>query len=102
MTKSNSVQSFWKRMDGMSKPVSLTYKEAGVFRTSCGGVASVIVFILFASWLTEEFIDVYTGDGSFSTSTRTVEVYDNKGGYPTYDIPEDQLLVTYSLLSRDP
>ena len=64
-----SFQSFFKGFDRFSKPISLTYNQAGAFNTAIGGVFSIFTFFVFISWFALEIIDVYLPPGKFSTST---------------------------------
>ena len=64
---SRSVKNFFKGFDRYAKNVNLKYKKAGSFRTSCGGIATIISFILLLSWFVIEIVDVFI-DGKYETS----------------------------------
>jgi hypothetical protein len=59
MGRGDKLGRFLKGFDKYSKSVSLKYKRAGAFKTSCGGIASIITFFIFLSWFIIEIVDVY-------------------------------------------
>ena len=54
-----SIQNFFKGFDKYSKTVTLKYKKAGAFKTSCGGFATIVTFFIFLSWFVIELMSVY-------------------------------------------
>ena len=94
------TQGFLKGFDKYSKSVSLKYKRAGAFKTSCGGIATIITFFIFLSWFIIEVIDVYVR-GKFITSSRQTLTELTNGLYPTYEIEQRQLFTTFALRDVD-
>ena len=100
MAKS-SLQSFCKKQDKFSKNVTLTYKQENKFATSCGGVAAIIVTLIFTAWFALEFLHVFQPGGAFSTNTTTLETKNEDGQFPVYSIDQEKLFVSYSLITEN-
>ena len=92
---------FFKRFDRYSKPIGLTYKQAGTFETSAGGICSIITFFIFAFWLTTEFIAVYLPPGKFTTTPGVTLTETADGGWPVYNLTSDDLNVVYRAVTTD-
>ena len=92
---------FFKRFDRYSKPIGLTYKQAGTFETSAGGICSIITFFIFAIWLATEFIDVYLPPGKFTTTDGMTLTQSEDGSFPVYNMEADQFNVAYRAVTTD-
>ena len=92
---------FFKRFDRYSKPIGLTYKQAGTFDTSAGGICSIITFFIFAAWLTTEFIDVYLPPGKYTTTEGMTLTQAEDGSFPVYRMAPEELSVAYRAVSTD-
>ena len=81
------ARNFLKGFDGYSKTVTLKYKKKGAFQTSCGGLASIITFAFFVSWIVIEVVDVYVR-GKFEMTESTVLTQSLTPGliFPIYSI----------------
>ena len=99
MAKSK-FRSFIKGYDQYSKPVMLTYNNKGVFRTTCGGIATIVTTLFLLAWLCSEFMDLFYGD--VSSNTRVITYNSEPARYPTYSLTLDDLLITSRLDSTDP
>ena len=69
--------------------MTLKYKKRNSFQTSCGGLASIITFGIFLSWIVIEIIDVYI-KGSF-TKTETIQLTQSLSPglvFPIYNISQ--------------
>ena len=98
-----NLRGFIKGYDRYSKPVTLHYNRSGAFKTTCGGLATIVTFLIFCSWLTLEFIEVYAMGGYFSQNSKvepTYEIEDSQ--FPVYNLELDDLLITGMIESRDP
>ena len=62
-------QSFFKKYDRYAKPVSLTYKKSGSFETSCGGILSIVSFLVLFYWLVVNLFYAVYDNGSFVSSS---------------------------------
>ena len=79
-------QSFLKRYDRYAKPVSLTYKKSGSFETSCGGILSILSFIILAYWLVVNIFFAIYQNGTFAVSSQTVLTQQADQDYPLYSL----------------
>ena len=70
MTESR-FRSFLKGHDRFSLPVMLKYKNEGAFRTTCGGIATIVASLLLLVWFSLTALEVYIGDISSNTVTIT-------------------------------
>ena len=62
---------FFKRYDRFAKNVTLTYKKSGNFETSCGGIASILSFLLLFYWLLVNFFFAIYDNGTYTTQSNT-------------------------------
>ena len=93
---------FIKGYDRYSKPVTLTYNHAGSFKTTCGGIATIVTSLIFCAWIVLEIKEVFVV-GKYSQSTKVSSIYDiDEGQYPVYELEMDDLLMTSRLISNDP
>jgi hypothetical protein len=90
---------FFKHFDRYDKPIGLTYKGAGTFESSAGGICSIITFFIFATWLSLEFVDVYMPPGKFTSSMGTTLTQAEDGSYPIYNTSLEQLSIVYRAVS---
>ena len=97
-----SLRGFIKGYDRYSKPVTLHYNKSGGFRTTCGGLATIVTFLIFCTWLTLEFIEVYANGGTLQQNTKVEPTYDEDANeYPLYSLTLDDLLIAYKLYHHD-
>ena len=83
----NNLRGFIKGYDRYSKPVTLQYNRSGAFKTTCGGLATIVTFLIFCSWLSLEFIEVYAFGGYFSQNTKVEPTYDTGiSNFPVYKL----------------
>ena len=90
---------FFKHFDRYDKPIGLTYKGAGTFESSAGGICSIITFFIFATWLSLEFVDVYMPPGKFTSSSGETLTQAEDGSYPIYNTTLEQLNIAYRAVS---
>ena len=100
MTESK-FRTFIKGYDRYSKPVTLTYNSKGGFRTTCGGIATIVTFFMFLVWFCLEILEVYNGEVSSSTKIRTTYNSETER-YPIWNLTQYDLLITSKLVSTDP
>ena len=62
----DSFRKFIKGYDRYSKPVTLTYNQNGTFKTTCGGLATIITTLIFCAWIALEVIEVFVVGGKYS------------------------------------
>ena len=60
-------QDFFKRFDRYSANVSLNYKHSGKYETTCGGICSIISFLMLSYYLILQFYGFFH-DKDFNTS----------------------------------
>ena len=100
MTESK-FRTFIKGYDRYSKPVTLTYNSKGGFRTTCGGIATIVTFFMFLIWFCLELLGAYTGE--IISSSKTITTFDSETErYPTWNLTLYDLLITSRLESTDP
>ena len=99
MPSKQSTQSFLKRYDRFAKNVTLTYKKSGSFETSCGGIASIITFLMLAYWLAVNLFFTIFNYGTFTTSSQTSLTQDIDGSYPLYELKSFDLFIAYKFIS---
>ena len=92
---------FFKRFDRYSKPIGLTYKQAGTFETSAGGICSIITFFIFAAWITSEFFAVYLPPGKFTTSNGISLTQADDGSWPVYNLTIEDFTIAYRAVTTD-
>ena len=98
-----SFGKFIKGYDRYSKPVTLTYNHNGSFKTTCGGIATIVTSLIFCAWIVLEIIEVFANGGSYSQSTEVTTVYDiDNGQFPVFELNETDLLITSRLITNDP
>ena len=99
----SSFKKFIKGYDRYSKPVTLTYNHNGSFKTTCGGIATIVTTLIFCAWIVLEVMEVFANGGKYLQSTNVTTVYDiNDGKYPIYELKWNDLLITSRLISTDP
>ena len=57
----SKFRKYIKGYDRYSKPVTLTYNHKGGFRTTCGGIATIVTTLVFLTWFILEILEVYSG-----------------------------------------
>ena len=72
----DSFRKFIKGYDRYSKPVTLTYNHNGTFKTTCGGLATIITTLIFCAWIVLEVIEVFAYGGEYSQNTHVTTTYD--------------------------
>ena len=90
------ASSFFKGFDRYAQSVNLKYKKAGSFKTSCGGIATIISFLILLSWIIVDFFDVYVGESFDTTISQSYTPFEN-GAYPLYHITQNELFIMYKL-----
>ena len=65
----DSFRKFIKGYDRYAKPVTLTYNHKGSFKTTCGGIATIITSLIFCAWIVLEVIEVFADGGKYSQNT---------------------------------
>ena len=95
-----TVKRFFKGFDRYAKGVAPMYKHSGSFETSCGGICSIISFVILAWWfITEIYSQFYNPAYDISKSTSLVQAED--GTYQTYNLKREELLTTVRIQSSN-
>lgn len=88
---------FLTEFDNIGKPIGLTYKGKGAFKTAAGGVASITLFAIFIGWFAIEITEVYMAPGKFATGTSNTLTQGADGAYPMFSMDGDEFFTTYKL-----
>ena len=96
---SSKPSRFFKRYDGYAKNVTLTYKKSGTYDTSCGGLASIVTFIMLFYWLLINCFYAIYDNGSFVYQKNTRLVQNADGSYPEYILEQYDLFIAFNYTS---
>ena len=99
MSAKNTLKKFFKRFDRYSKPVTLTYRQKGSFDTSCGGLMSIISFIILAWWLATELISKFVIQATYATSEKISLTQKDDTTFPVFELSSREFFVTYRMMS---
>ena len=81
------LQSFTK-LDAFGRNISLTYRGSGVFKTSCGATATLIMYIILFVYAIDGLTKVYNDDVKSIYKDVTFLNLDQKGVEPFEFAPD--------------